>query len=116
MKLSVMVLGWSAVLAPSAFAAEPKVTDPTAPSPSVTYRSAFADYKAFREEAIGDWRGLNDEVGRVGGHRGVMGGAGGHGGHGTAKPRTDVPVTTEGGQAPVRGAPKAPAGDAHSGH
>ena len=116
MKLSVLALGWSAAVAGSALAAEAKVTDPAAPGPSATYRSAFTDYKPFREEAIVDWRSLNDEVGRVGGHRGVMGGAAGHGAHGPGKPGVDVPVTTEGGQAPVRSAPKAPGGGAHSGH
>ena len=122
MKLSVLALGCSAALSGAAIAAELKATDPAAPAPSASYGSAFADYKPFREEAIADWRALNEEVGRIGGHKGVMGGAGGHAGHGgtakpaTAKPVADVPRTTESGQTPVRGAPKAPGGGAHTGH
>ena len=122
MKVSVLALSCSAALSGVAIATELKPTDPAAPAPSVSYGSAFADYQPFREEAIADWRSLNDEVGRIGGHKGVMGGAGGHAGHGgaakseTAKPATGVPTTTESGQTPVRAAPKAPGGGAHTGH
>ena len=88
------------------YAATAPATDAAAPSPVVSYRSAFEGYRPFKEEAVTDWRTLNDEVGRVGGHVGIMGGAGGHGadGSGAAKPAA---VTTDGGQPPVRGAPNA---------
>ena len=96
-------------------AAPPPAADAAGPAPATSYRSAFDGYRPFREEAVTDWRALNDEVGRVGGHVGIMRDAGGHGGHGAhgsgaAKPAA---VTTDGGRPPVRGAPKAPVVDAH---
>lgn len=112
-------------------AAQVEPTDPTASAPQASYRSAFEGYRPFREEPIADWRALNAEVGAAGGHIGIMGGAGGHAGHGAGaakpaagKPAAGKPVATEGGQPPVRGAPKAPGGGAtkapgggaHSGH
>ena len=96
-------------------AGEAKPTDPAAAAPPVAYRSAFESYRPFREEPIANWRALNAEVGAVGGHMGIMGGAGGHG-TGAAKPAAAKPVATEGSQAPVRGAPQAPAGGGHQGH
>ena len=92
----------------SAIGADAKPTDPTAAAPAPEYRSVFEGYKPFREEAVTNWRTLNEEVGRVGGHVGIMGGAGGHAGHGGAGAKPPA-VTTEGGQPPARGAPKAPA-------
>ena len=98
------------------FAAEPQPTDPAGSAPPVAYHSTFEGYRPFREEPIADWRKLNAEVGAAGGHIGIMGGAGGHGGHGagSAKPAAGMPVTTEGGQPPVRGAPRAPGGGAQT--
>lgn len=95
-----------------AFAGEAQPTDPAALAPPISYRSVFEGYRPFREEPIVDWRKLNEEVRAAGGHIGIMGGAGGHAGHGaqSAKPGAAAPVTTEGGQPPVRGAPKAPGG------
>ena len=49
-------------------AAEPAATSARAPG----YESAFQDYRAHREEPLADWRALNDEVGRIGGHVGIM--------------------------------------------
>ena len=111
-KHAMYLLGVYLTPASALYAATPSATDAAAASPTVSYRSAFEGYRPFKEEAVTDWRALNDEVGRVGGHVGIMGGAGGHGAHGSgaAKPAA---VTTDGGQPPVRGAPKAPAGDAH---
>ena len=43
--------------------------DPSARVPAITYRSPFADYRLLGEEAVGDWRAANDEVGRIGGWR-----------------------------------------------
>ena len=99
----------------SLFAAEPKPMDPTASTPPVKYQSAFEGYRSYKEEPIADWRALNAEVGAVGGHMGIMGGAAGHGA-GATKPAATKPVATEGSQSPVRGAPKAPGGGAHSQH
>jgi hypothetical protein len=88
-------------------------TDPNAPVSGVQYESVFSTYRPHQEPAIAPWRDVNDEVARVGGHVGITGGAGAHGAHGKdpAKPAT---VTTEGGQPPLRSAPKAPAGGAHT--
>lgn len=33
------------------------------------YRSAFGAYRPWQDQAVGDWRALNDRVGRVGGWR-----------------------------------------------
>lgn len=96
-----------------AFAAEASPADPAATAPPVAYRSAFEGYRPFKEEPIVDWRKLNAEVGAVGGHVGIMGGAGGHAGHG-AKAAPGKAAGTEGGQPPVRGAPKAPGGGAQT--
>jgi hypothetical protein len=32
------------------------------------YRSAFADYKPWQDSKPGDWKAMNDAVGRSGGH------------------------------------------------
>ncbi len=45
--------------------------DPKASAQPAEYRSAFADYRPYKEPEIADWRALNDEVGRVGGHLGI---------------------------------------------
>lgn len=44
--------------------------DAQAVVPGIEYRSAFSDYKRYRDPAIGEWRAANDEVGRLGGHMG----------------------------------------------
>lgn len=43
---------------------------PPTPERNAGYRSAFADYRPLRDEAIGDWPRANDEVGRRQGHMG----------------------------------------------
>lgn len=57
-------------------AATPHPADPAAPVPATKYESAFTGYRAFREEPVSPWRGVNDEVARAGGHVGIVGGAG----------------------------------------
>ena len=37
--------------------------------PQASYRSAFADYRGWREEKLADWRGVNDLVAAIGGWR-----------------------------------------------
>lgn len=37
--------------------------------PQASYRSAFADYRGWREEKLADWRGVNDLVASIGGWR-----------------------------------------------
>lgn len=44
-------------------------------APQLTYRSAFADYKPYKDAPLADWRELNATV------AGAPGGAGGHAGH-----------------------------------
>ncbi len=45
---------------------------PHAQVPPVIYRSAFEDYRPFREQELAPWRRVNEEVARVGGHAGVV--------------------------------------------
>lgn len=40
------------------------------------YRSAFADYRPFKDQPLATWRDANREVGRIGGHAGLLRGAG----------------------------------------
>jgi hypothetical protein len=72
-------------------AAMPHPADPAAPAPAMKYESALTGYRGFREEPLAPWRGVNDEVARVGGHAGVLGGA--HGGHPAPKPAAKPPAT-----------------------
>ena len=117
MLLVVCLLWWG-----SSFAAELEPTDPAAATPPVKYQSVFEGYRSYREEPIVDWRALNEEVGRVGGHVGIFRGTGGHAGHGAPKPTADKPAAVQPqtaapaaaeGQPPVRGAPHAPAAAGH---
>ena len=79
------------------WAAEASPADPAAPAPAATYQSAFEGYQPYRDEPIKDWRAVNDEVARIGGHIGIFRSSGGHAG----------PVPAAG--APAAAAP--PAGD-----
>jgi hypothetical protein len=47
----------------------PDPADPSARVPTAAYRSPFADYRVLGDEAVGNWRAANDEVGRIGGWR-----------------------------------------------
>jgi hypothetical protein len=40
-----------------------------ADAPQSVYRSAFGLYRPWQDQAVGDWRALNDRVGRIGGWR-----------------------------------------------
>jgi hypothetical protein len=89
---------WTAVLvAMPALAQQPSVsadpTDAKAVSPMPQYRSAFADYRAWREPALANWRNANDEAGAAGGHMGDV--------RGQASERT-----TPGGAAPPGAKPE----------
>ncbi|NWG76100.1 MAG: hypothetical protein HXY24_16125 [Rubrivivax sp.] len=48
------------------------------PYPLLEYRPVLADYAPSREVGLADWRALNDEVGRLGGHAGHATGDAGH--------------------------------------
>jgi hypothetical protein len=88
--LAAMVAGAAAAQS----AAKPDPADPKARVPSVEYRSAFEGYRRYAEPEVTGWREMNQEVGRVGGHLGIVRGQGdavkpgakvpaeaGHGGH-----------------------------------
>lgn len=46
--------------------------DPAVTVPAPAYASAFAGYQPLGSEKPGAWRELNDEVGRIGGHLGIV--------------------------------------------
>ena len=68
--LSVLLtaLGTSAAAAQTPFNPRAPETKP----PPVIYRSAFEEYRPYREPEIASWRAVNEEVARVGGHIGAM--------------------------------------------
>lgn len=41
--------------------------DPAATTPPASYVSPFANYRPFAHDGPAPWRGVNDEVGRIGG-------------------------------------------------
>lgn len=66
--LAFAVLTASATVPAQAIAAQdPAQRQAEAPQP--VYRSAFGLYRPWQEQALGDWRALNDRVGRIGGWR-----------------------------------------------
>lgn len=46
--------------------------DPSAAVPAPVHSSAFSGYQPLGSEKPGAWRELNDEVGRIGGHLGIV--------------------------------------------
>ena len=82
------------------------------PNPAVglTYQSAFETYKPHQEQPVADWRTVNEDVARAGGHVGIFGGASGLGRH----PGTTTSAAP-GQQSPARGAPEGPGGAGHAG-
>ena len=72
------LLAWGAALAacaPLLTTAQAAKTEPPNATAPLTYRSAFADYKPYKEAPPSNWRELNDSV------AGAPGGASGHAGH-----------------------------------
>ncbi|HEX9185153.1 MAG TPA: hypothetical protein VF876_18005 [Burkholderiales bacterium] len=53
-------------------AARPDPADPAVRVPETAYRSAFEDYRKHELSRQVPWRDANDEVGRIGGHVGVV--------------------------------------------
>ncbi len=92
MKLSMTLL--LAAGAGSALAAGVQAADPRAAAPAVVYRSVFETYVPLDEARIADWREVNAEMERLGGHRGHVG--------------AEAPV--------AQGAPEASTGDASHRH
>ena len=69
----------SALAGPAAWAqaqtATPSLPDPgqaSTPVPALVYRSALQAYRPWREQGPGDWRGLNEQVNRIGGWRAYL--------------------------------------------
>lgn len=48
-------------------AGRPDPRDAGVPVPPAVHQSPFAQYRPFAAEVLGPWRGVNDEVGRIGG-------------------------------------------------
>ena len=69
---SVILLGACLAAPAPVAAAVPPEAQPSGPAPEISYRSAFADYRSFREEPVTDWRALNEDVARAGGHAGIL--------------------------------------------
>ncbi len=73
------LLAWGVTL--SACMPLPAISHAADPEPpkaatQLTYQSAFADYKPYKDAQPANWRALNDTV------AGALGGASGHAGHG----------------------------------
>ena len=60
------------MFAPAAFAASPGVPAQAASSPAAVYESVFATYRSYREPPLAEWREVNGDVARAGGHIGIM--------------------------------------------
>lgn len=73
--------------------ARPDPADPAVRVPEAAYRSAFEDYRKHDLTRQTPWREANEEVGRIGGHVGIL----------REKPAHGV-------QGPAEGAPPAPGG------
>lgn len=98
-------------------AAAPGPIDSGAAVPPVAYESAFSGYRAYADEPLADWRTINDEVARIGGHAGVLREQPADGGHGLHKPEQAVrEVPAVHGQAPARAAPNSAAEHRHDGN
>jgi hypothetical protein len=69
-----LLYGLSAVAAGCAAPerAGPDPSNPAAPAPSAGYGSAFESYSGYKEQGPADWRQLNDEAARTGGHAGIF--------------------------------------------
>ena len=98
MHIRVLVLGASLTALPAW--AQPAAAPVAAPS---EYRSAFADYRAWREPEPMDWRAANRAVGALGGHMGHVRG------HGQDATPVSPPAGAAPGTAPVPTAKTAPA-------
>lgn len=70
-----IVLLIAATAAATAGAQQPQRPDPGDPGskvPVVEHRSAFEGYRRYVEPEVAGWREMNQEVGRVGGHLGIV--------------------------------------------
>lgn len=62
--LTTTAIGVAAQAADAPLAAASAVAAASAPAP---YRSAFVDYRPFKEQPLALWRQVNDQVGQIGG-------------------------------------------------
>jgi len=116
-----ILLAAAGVLALDAAAQDANTLQPGNPAarvPPTTYQSAFESYVPWRDPQLASWRQVNDAVGAIGGHSGIVGGEGTHmhpSGVGaksaTQSPAREVSGSPRASQAPARDAPKAPADD-----
>ena len=90
----VLLGAYFALGAPVTLAAAPH---PAQTAPTASYQSAFEGFRSHREEPIADWRAVNEDVARAGGHIGIM---------------RNTPVRS----APAAAAPKAPPAPAAHSH
>ena len=69
--LKVVVITCGAV--GNVYAQAPAEQVPAVPiTPVLTFRSVFSNYKMMTDEPVGNWRDLNDAVGRIGGWRAYL--------------------------------------------
>lgn len=65
--VTVLAASASALAQSVATAGRPDPRDAGVPVPPAVHQSPFAQYRPFAAEVLGPWRGVNDEVGRIGG-------------------------------------------------
>ena len=83
--LGVALAAWLPLLA----TAQAAKTEPPKAAPQLTYQSAFADYKPYKDAPPANWRVLNDTV------AGAPGAATGHAGHSMGGMKgMEMPATT----------------------
>ena len=70
-----MLVALSALAAGAAVAqgeSKPDAAAPKSAAQPLKYESAFEGFRPFQEQEVASWRGVNEEVARVGGHAGVL--------------------------------------------
>lgn len=70
-KFAVLLYG-AVMIAPAALAQALDPADAAAPARPSIYRSTLESYTPYKDTTPGDWRAVNDEVARVGGHMGIF--------------------------------------------
>lgn len=109
-RISSMLLCIAMAQTSLSWAAQASPADPAAPAPAAAYQSAFEGYQPYRDEPIKDWRAVNDEVARVGGHVGIFRSPGGHA---APVPAAGAPRAAA---QPAGGEPRAPAASSPHAH
>lgn len=68
-------LAFAIMVASPAVGAQPTPDDPDSVSAQLSYQSAFAGYRPFRESEVpaqASWRAINEQAAQVGGHAGQI--------------------------------------------